>query len=869
VTQHLEDFAALLQAYMARALRTNRDLAQLTGIALRTIENWTSGEVRRPRSAPDVLKLARALALDPADTNALLQAAGHPPLETMREQTADPRLQALLATWAAAPPAPSPAEPAQAAHRQLRHQLRPPVADFVGRESEAARLTAALQTALERGSGAVISGLYGMGGIGKTELAYLLAHRLRAAVPDAQIVLNLRGSSAAPLSPVQALQSVLRAFTPEAPLETDLELLQARYRSALHGQRALIVADDASGAAQVRPLLPPQGCALLVTSRQRFTLPGMIAVDLEVLAEGEAAALLRSVCERLEETEARVLARVCGYLPLALRISASILQTTPALPAAGYIRQLADERQRLTRLRDPDDPELDLAASLTFTYAQLDAAAQTVFRQLGVFAAAFPTALALAVVPAPGGAEVAPELHRLLRLNLVMYDTERERWRLHDLVRDLARHYLETHGEMDAAYVRYARAAVALAQDIQEQYLAGDTVATLAQFDTERPHIDAAYRWAQARAGTAEGDQVLIDIALATRYIALVRSDPQHEFIPLLEEARKAARRLGSLAEEGRALNSLGVAYSRIGDAHRAIGCHEQRLAIARAIGDRQGESQSLGNLGAAYIILGEPAKAVGPIQQRIAIARELGDRRSEGVAHLNLGLALYNLGELPRAISSYEQHLAIARAVDDRHSEATALGNLGLAYRDMGKPQTAVSYYEQALAACGAIGDRPGEIRTLGNLGNAYTDLGDARRAAAICESALAMAQTIGVPREEAYALSYLARAQAAQGDLARAAATFDRAIALFQQTSERWGAAECRWLFGLALAQSGERERCLPLLRAALAYQRQIGYAKAAEHAALLANLEAGAPGAAIALGQDDRRVLEVLPPKPPPVA
>jgi len=43
----------------------------------------------------------------------------------------------------------------------------------------------------------------------------------------------------------------------------------------LAGKQALIVADDGQDAAQVRPLLPPHGCARLVTSRNRFSLPVM------------------------------------------------------------------------------------------------------------------------------------------------------------------------------------------------------------------------------------------------------------------------------------------------------------------------------------------------------------------------------------------------------------------------------------------------------------------------------------------------------------------------------------------------------------------------------------------------------------------
>ncbi|HEX8149049.1 MAG TPA: DUF4062 domain-containing protein [Pyrinomonadaceae bacterium] len=67
-----------------------------------------------------------------------------------------------------APAASAPATP-------TLHQLRAPVGDFVGREKEIADLTAALRG----GASAAITGISGMGGIGKTELAFYVAERLR------------------------------------------------------------------------------------------------------------------------------------------------------------------------------------------------------------------------------------------------------------------------------------------------------------------------------------------------------------------------------------------------------------------------------------------------------------------------------------------------------------------------------------------------------------------------------------------------------------------------------------------------------------------------------------------------------------------
>jgi Cdc6-like AAA superfamily ATPase len=142
------------------------------------------------------------------------------------------------------------------------HQLPPPPGDFTGRTAELEEL----MQAIERG-GVTISGLRGMGGIGKTALALKLAAELRERYPDAQIYLDLKGTSEKPLTTAEAMAHVVRAYHPTAKLPDDEAELAGLYRSVLDGQRALLLMDNAANAAQVAPLAPPASCVLLVTSR--------------------------------------------------------------------------------------------------------------------------------------------------------------------------------------------------------------------------------------------------------------------------------------------------------------------------------------------------------------------------------------------------------------------------------------------------------------------------------------------------------------------------------------------------------------------------------------------------------------------------
>jgi tetratricopeptide (TPR) repeat protein/transcriptional regulator with XRE-family HTH domain len=781
-----QTFAYYLTRFRQRRGLTKSALAEALGATRMSIIDWEAGR-RVPRDQARLLDLAQVLQLTPSEAEHLIMAARqHSAAATSPAQAAAPQGAADPLTMA------------------RPHQLRPSVADFVGRDIETAQLVAALRAALTRGCGACISGVLGMGGIGKTELAYAVAHQLRDAFPNAQLVLQLQGTSAAPLTAEQTLQAAIRAFTPNAKLPDDLPALEGLYRTALHGQRALILADDAYDAAQVRPLLPPAGSALLITSRTRLTLPGMATVHLEPLGSEQAVLLLRMICPRLREAEAQALALACAYLPLALRVSGGILHTSPALPVATYLARLKDERKRLNQLRDPNDKQLDVAATLALSYAQLDPIAQQVFRQLGVLVGDFSTELALAVVDPSAELDAEATLHQLLRRNLLMYDTARSRWRLHDLVRDLAWRYLTELGEEYATGWRYAQAGVRLAQAIDALYLAGgDSLRTaLERFDKERPHIDAARHWASQYAGAPAVDTLILEEMIATRNIALLRYSVQHEQFPRLEQALAAARRLGDRRGEGIALDRLALAYAQLGDVQQSIAYGRQALASAQALGDRHGQARAFNNLGCAYMDLGDPARAIPYHEQELTIALEIGDGRSQ----------------------------------------ARSLSNIGSAYGKLGDAARAIPYFEQALEVVHALGEWRGESIILCELGECYVVWGEPQHAIDCCRRALTITRNIQSQRHEGYVWCILGRAYAAQGQQTQTSSAFARALALFHEIGDRRGVAECSWHYGLVLAVQGDRTQALPLLREGVAYEQAMGYVQAAEHAALLARLEAG---------------------------
>ena len=671
----------------------------------------------------------------------------------------------------------------------LTHQLRDPVRDFVGREEETRILLAALKA---RRPAVIVGG----GGVGKTQLAYFAGKQLRGEF-EAHIEVDMRGLDATPTTPVQAMAQVVLTLAPETKIPGTPGLLEGLYRQMLTEQAVLVLADNAADSEQVRLLVPNPPSALLITSRQAIQLAEIERVELKDLPPAVSVMLLRKILARreLSDEELERLAVVCVHLPLALRVAGNYLAANPAVAVGEYISRIEAKRQELRW------GGRDVMAQLADSVESLERARAGLvpqWRDLAVFPASFDREAAEAVARFEGG-----ELDTLVGRSLVMYDDDQERFRLHDLMRELA----EEDWDEDVAYRarrRHAAHYLDVAVRAEGTYLEGGegVLAGLRLFDQERVQIEAGQAWAAGHAAADDEAAVLAqDYPLRAFSVLNLRRHPR-ERIRWLEASAEVARKLGNRDREGVALGNLGIAYRHLGESKRAIEYFAQHLAIVRETGARRGEANALGNLANAYQQLGEPKRASEYYEQHLVIARETGDRRGEGRTLVNLGNAYGQLGEPKRAIEYFGQHLAIARETGDRRGEGIALGNLGVSYLELGEPQRAIEYLDQDLAIARETGDRRGEGQTLVNLGNAYGQLGEPKRAIEYFEQCLVIARETGDRRGEGIALFNRALAFDELGRRPEAISGVKAALEILEQIEdptaevvrrklEDWGAA------------------------------------------------------------------------------
>ncbi|WP_410643768.1 BTAD domain-containing putative transcriptional regulator [Amycolatopsis sp. lyj-346] len=689
---------------------------------------------------------------------------------------------------------------------------------FVGRVAETGRLTAAAGRA-------AVFGICGMAGVGKTALAVHLGHRFAGRFPDGQLFADLHahGPDGA-LPPEAALDSLLRQLGVDgARIPDRLDQRAALWRSLLAGRTALVVLDDAADAAQVRPLLPGgPGSLVLITSRARLSsIDAVTTVSLDVLAPAEAAQLLTRVAgadlssggsgwesprpgaeprfhHRRTEHDPAVaeLARLCGHLPLALRIAAARLRDRPLWTVAHLAGLLRDEHRRLAELSTGDR---SVGAAFTLSYRQLTEPQQRLFRLLGEFPGTDFDAGAAAAIAGREPRETERLLEELVDVHLLSQPAL-GRYRFHDLIRDHAR----ATGRAGPATAREAAATrmfdyylhvAGRAADVLEPTRKrfrpagsppscgpefGTAAESLAWLEAERANLAAV---AAAAAGRDRPRHCWQLVQTLWRFY-FVRGHV-HDWIRTHRLALSVVR---DPVAEAELRKNLGLGQWRSGDFAAAIGQHHRALALDRANDDEWGQAKTHNHLGFIHARGGSHDEALGHHRRAAELYRTAGDRCGEARALVGLGDLHYHAGRLAQGAADFRRGLDLAHEVGDRWGEALAAIGLGFT----AAPRHARGYLERGLEHARAAGDRWAESLALTGLGMVHHTEGGLPEAANCLRQAVTLAQNAGDRWWERRATTALGRVHSALGRDAEAAVLHRRAVQLARELGDEAAEAE-----------------------------------------------------------------------------
>ncbi|GAA2822085.1 hypothetical protein GCM10020220_008140 [Nonomuraea rubra] len=589
----------------------------------------------------------------------------------------------------------------------------------------------------------------------------------------------------------------------------------ALYRSLLAERPMLVFLDDAADAAQVRALLPGNGCAVLVTSRRRITeLPGALLLELDVLPPDEAERFLGRIVgpERLaaERQAALAILDACGHLPLAVRIAGARLAGRPNWPLRVLQQRLADEAGRLDELRAGD---LEVRGSFERSTRRLTGEAATAFHAFGLLGpASVPGWVADAVLGRPRTEAVVDSLVDASLLRLAGTDAlGQPRYQLHDLMRCQARH----HADAGAAGGTAGGTAGRAGNEAAARVLAGWASAT-GHFAARLPTTLFSLT-PEEPASWSLPDETL----------AQLTADPLSWFETERESLVEAVR---LAAGTGRAASAWGLAAALVPyfDLHCRLDewrlTHRLALDSARAAGDRRGEAAMLRGLGQVCLYQDRYAEAGDMLRRARALFRELGDSRGEAISICGLGAVSQFSGEHLRALGSFRHALAMFLAVGDRSGEAyarQAIGRIFLSLRDL---RQASRWLAEALRLARELGDTHREGCVSMHLGRLHDMKADTEGAMRFQGRALDIFERLGDRHCGAYAMQNLGGLQAASGRRSDGSDRLQASLAIFQQLGDRSGEAATFQTLGELYRSAGRSTLASHYLHRAVELRREL---------------------------------------------
>ncbi|MET8143548.1 BTAD domain-containing putative transcriptional regulator [Sphaerisporangium sp. NPDC005288] len=670
------------------------------------------------------------------------------------------------------------------------------VAHFTGRQDLLERLDRL--TADPAAPATVV--VHGQAGAGKSALAVHAAWRGRDRFADGVFYADLRGDHGRPVDPGAVLSDFLRWLgCPAQAVPATLEHRARLFRAYTADRRLLLLLDNAADEGQVRPLLT--SCPAFVTSRSALGgLTDAVRLPVDVLGDDDALEVLEVLIgpERASaERPAMVrLGRICGGLPIALRIAGARLAARPAWTVEHLVGLLDDEHLRLDLLHSGDQT---VRSVYSIGYEGLPDKARRMLRMLGAISA--PDFADWVAAHFGGEAETLVDAG-LLETHAIDVAGQ-VRYRMHDLTRLYAREQLIAQsGENAVRDTLIGLLSVVMTRVQASRFPLLSTgpadqplPATPLQGLSGDPLPGRPGHPLPARPGSRSQTFVTTDIRTSVTWLLAERDfltglvedlhkaglwdgarRLAHLLVPFLERHRflDAWRHIGELALD--AARQAGdpraeaLVLRDLGDLHRAEHrwdrAHE-RLRLALSMFLRAGAAKDIAHtrrrLGQVLLELGRPADAERNLTACLATfdghPSDGENGRGAAEAHRALGIVLHRTGRLDEAAAHLSTAVSLLSGLRDRHGQADALLDLASVRMSQELVSEARTLGEQARGIAVRLGDRLLDAAALTTLAEVNLAEGAVDRAGELAGEALEIFQSVADDRGRSRALDILRR--------------------------------------------------------------------------------------------------------------
>jgi len=740
---------------------------------------------------------------------------------------------------------------------EISHNLPPQSTLFIGREKE----LAALADLLDNPDIRLIT-LVGPGGMGKTRLALAAAERRLASRGGPQTRPYKDGVYFVPLAPISSVESLVPAITGSLKLNfpgtADPE---AQLRNYLKSKQMLLVLDNfehlliplgpeqGSGIDFIRDtLLNAPGVQALVTSRERLHLqqeqlypiqglefPKTISEERSEMS-GDAAdryetrytavQLFLQAAKRIlpgieiTQDDQVYLARICQLvegMPLGVELAAGWVDTLSLEDIAAEIQDNLDFLE--TDARDIPSRHRSMRAVFNASWRQMTPEEQESFPGLSAFRGGFTRQAAQAVA----GASLRL-LNKLVNKSLLSYNRDRDRYEIHELLRQYAQEKLETKPgtaeEVQATHARYfagyARqlegglegknqweAFAAIGIDLDNFHLAWEWGVEHADLVILEDCLDSLFWFSQRRG------QVMTHARLFRKALDVFsipgKEAPLHEELQaflgrlqiklgmnnsrlryrfskdLISDGIALLRQIGSGVEADIAygLNILALeVYFKEGNYLKARKLAQEALKLATKV-------NKIKEIAYAYNVMGhlaefqEEFREAGPLfEKSLRYYDQIGETIGRAYAVNNWGRAAYAIGDYDLARRLLEEALAVRRDFDDLIGQSYSLLDLGKLDKMQGNYEEAEVHMQASLDIAQDIGELDLVARCYNGLGMVAQATGKFTLSESLHKKSLETYQEIRVVRELPLTYNLLVKVTYAQGDFSLAKEWAEKAL-------------------------------------------------------------------------------------------
>jgi len=587
---------------------------------------------------------------------------------------------------------------------------------FIGRTKELAECAELL-------SSTRLVVMTGLGGSGKTRLAIKLAENLLHQFSDGTLFVDLAPVTDGSRVLWTVAQSVGVREEPDKNLN---DLLSAH----LSKKKMLVVLDNCEHLLSACAVLVDQllntapRLRIIATSREALGVQGerIFAVkslsvpdansELE-MSSVESADAVKLFVDRaqiahngfaLTKGNVAAVVEICRRLdgiPLAIELAAARVR----LLSIEQIRTKLDDRFKLlsNTSKSTSSRHQTLRAAIEWSYEQLPANEQELFRMLSVFAGGWTLDLATSLKGVADEFEVLDLLSHLVDKSLVIVgveDLEQRRYRLLETVREYAFERLTDIGETEGVRIAHLRTMLSIAELAYADRVAQEESAS-ERLSIENDNVRAALEFAR----TFNAERYL-DLVGALAWFWIARShlfEGHHHLAAALASSDAQPAR----PSRARALWGLGHMLALKGDAGGSRPRIQEALSMWRELGDTYEIALALESIGWTQFMNGDDDEARSTFEECLRLQRASGNANLINRAMVGLTQMLVALGRTEEARPMAHEILAFSKTQNDKRSEHFGWHYLADCALIQGYYDESLGLYQKSLVLADALGDR------------------------------------------------------------------------------------------------------------------------------------------------------------------